>query len=319
MPRKLRNKHRVILIVSPVLVILLALVWYFHSHPVAVLDPAGQIGLKERHLMIIAILLSAIVVLPVYTMTILIAWNYRASNKKAKYTPNWDHSRLYESIWWGIPIVIISVLCVITWNSSHALDPFKPIASSVQPLNIQVVALDWKWLFIYPQQHIATVNFFQIPKQTPINFELTSDAPMNSFWIPQLGGQIYAMPGMSTQLHLMASVDGAFHGSSANISGDGFSGMTFMAKASSQADFERWVESVQRTPQNLNQSTYNKLAAPSENNPVALYTADDNGLYNGIINKYMLPAGQTTGTGSGGQAASTGGMSGMDMSGMGAQ
>ena len=178
---------------------------------------------------------------------------------------------------------------MITWDSSHALDPYRPLSSNVKPLTIQVVALDWKWLFIYPKQDIATVNYVQFPANTPITFDVTSDAPMNSFWIPQLGGQIYAMPGMATELHLEASQNGSFDGSSANISGKGFSGMTFTAKATSSADFNAWVKTVQQAPQNLDAAAYVALAKPSENVPRAYYANADLTLYNQIIMQYMMP------------------------------
>jgi cytochrome o ubiquinol oxidase subunit 2 len=291
----MNRKYKFAFFILLILGVVLVAVRYLHGSNVAVLNPKGPIALQERNLIVFAALLSLIVVIPVFTLTAVFAWRYREGNTKAKYSPDLDHNRVAETIWWLIPSALILILSIVAWNSSHQLDPYKPLASTTPALTIQVVSLDWKWLFIYPEQHIATVNFFEIPKQTPVNFEITSDAPMNSFWIPQLGGQIYAMPGMSTQLHLMASVDGSFNGSSANISGAGFSGMTFVAKASSQADFDRWVRSAQRSPQTLNQGTYNSLAQPSENNPIASYTADDSGLYDTIINKYMLPAGQMSG------------------------
>ena len=269
--------------------------WYLHGTTIAVLDPKGPVALQERNLIMLAGILSLIVVIPVFALTFGFAWRYREGNTKAKYSPELDHSRVAETIWWLIPSALILTLSIVAWNSSHQLDPFKPLASSTPPITIQVVALDWKWLFIYPQQHIATVNFFQFPKQTPVNFEVTSDAPMNSFWIPQLGGQIYAMPGMSTQLHLMASENGSFNGSSANISGSGFAGMTFTATSSSQVDFNRWVDSVRRSPSSLTAAAYSKLAQPSTSNAVAYYAADDAGLYDSVINKYMLPDSQMPG------------------------
>jgi cytochrome o ubiquinol oxidase subunit II len=269
--------------------------WYLHGTNIAVLNPEGPVALQERNLIMFAALLSLLVVVPVFTLTAVFAWRYREGNTKATYSPELDHSRVAETIWWLIPSALILILSVVAWNSSHQLDPFKPLASTTPPLTVQVVALNWKWLFIYPQQHIATVNFVQFPAQTPVNFEVTADAPMNSFWIPQLGGQIYAMPGMSTQLHLMASQNGSFRGSSANISGQGFSGMNFTAKSSSQADFDQWVQSAQQSPTNLSQDMYTALAKPSENNAAAYYTVDNSGLYDTIINKYMPPTDQMSG------------------------
>ena len=266
-----------------------AAVWYFHGHNVAVLQPRGPIGQKERQLIIIGGLLALIVVIPVFIMATVIAVKYRESNHRAKYSPEYDHSRVFETLWWGIPIIIIGILSVVAWNSSHALDPYKALAVSQKPITIQVVALDWKWLFFYPQQDIASVNFVQLPVNKPVDFQITSDSVMNSFWIPQLGGQIYAMPGMKTQLHLMADQSGDYNGSSANISGRGFSGMTFTARASTQANFDKWVKMASRSPDPLNQTAYNKLAQPSQNNPVAYYSPVGSSLYDNIMIKYMMP------------------------------
>lgn len=272
----------------PLAIVLLSL-FVGHSQELAVLHPAGIIGHKERNLMIFASLLSLIVVIPVFSLTFWIAWKYRASNTKARYRPDWDGSRMLETIWWVVPLALILVLSVVTWKSSHDLDPFKPLNSTVKPLSVQVVALDWKWLFIYPEQHIASVNYLQFPVGTPLNFQVTADAPMNSFWIPKLGGQIYAMAGMSTELHLMADTVGSYPGSSANISGRGFAGMAFTARASSDADFRSWVNDVKRSPNTLSESTYRSLAQPSENNRPAYYTADDHNLYDKVVLQYMSP------------------------------
>jgi cytochrome o ubiquinol oxidase subunit 2 len=242
----------------------------FFSHVnIPVLQPAGVIGKKERNLIYISLLLSVIVVVPVFVMLFSFAWKYRESNTQAQYSPEFNSSRKLELIWWGVPFAIISILSIITWNSSHDLDPYKSINAAARPLNIQVVALQWKWLFIYPQQNIASVNFMQIPTKTPVNFEITSDAPMNSFWIPQLGGQIYAMPGMSTHLSLMAGKDGNYIGKSANISGKGFAGMTFTARAGSQKSFNDWVANTYSTNRPLSLQAYDTLTKPSENNPAA--------------------------------------------------
>jgi cytochrome o ubiquinol oxidase subunit 2 len=268
---------------------LAAIIYYLMNAHIAVLTPAGVIGQKERRLMIIATLLCLAVVIPVFILTAYIAWTYRESNQKAKYSPSWDHSFKLEFAWWAIPLAIITILAVITWKSSHELDPFRSLSSSQPPLAVQVVALQWKWLFIYPDQNIASVNFVQLPLNRPIDFQITSDAPMNSFWIPKLGGQIYAMSGMSTQLHLMASQTGEFAGSSANISGRGFAGMRFMAKVSNQADFKAWVNNVKRMPDSLSLAQYSQLSQPSEDNPVALYGSSTPGLFHDVMMKYMAP------------------------------
>lgn len=265
------------------------LAFYLLNHSIAVLSPKGLIASKERNLIIIASLVSLIVVIPVFVMTFFIAWRYRASNTKATYHPDWDHNIKLETVWWLVPFILILVLSVITWNSSHQLDPSKPLGGDTRPMTIQVVALQWKWLFIYPDENIATVNYVRFPVNKPINFEITADAPMNSFWIPQLGSQIYAMSGMSTHLHLMANELGSFNGSSANISGRGFAGMKFIAESTSDENFNNWIQSVKRSPTTLTMDEYNNLALPSENNPLAYYSSPERGLYNEILVKFMRP------------------------------
>ena len=278
----MRKKYKITFFILLFLGAVLLLILFLNSNSIAVLEPKGLIGLKQRDLITIATLLMLIVVIPVFVLAFVFAWKYRASNTKAKYDPDFDRHRFAEYLWWGLPCAIIAVLAVVTWKGCHELDPYKPLDSSVKPMRIQVVALDWKWLFIYPEQNIACVNFFQFPEQTPIHFEITSDAPMNSFWIPQLGGQIFAMSGMKTELHLIANEAGNYRGSSANISGRGFSGMTFTAKASSHAEFEQWVESVKQSASSLNMKEYKKLAEPSEYNPVAAYVLRKRSLFDWI-------------------------------------
>ena len=265
--------------------VIAASVWFLQGIDIDVLNPMGMIALKQRSLIYTSTLLMLIVVIPVFILAVVIAWKYRASNEKAKYTPDWDNNILAECIWWGFPLAIIVILSVVVWKSSHELDPFKPIESNAKPITIQVVALQWKWLFIYPEYNIATVNFIQFPEKTPLNFEITADAPMNSFWIPKLGGQIYAMAGMKTKLHLIANEVGIFRGSSANLSGEGFAGMTFTAEASEASDFDKWVRSIQKSSPSLNLETYHQLAKPSSNNPVASYKLQDKDLFEQIVRK----------------------------------
>ncbi|MBI5470394.1 ubiquinol oxidase subunit II [Candidatus Kaiserbacteria bacterium] len=256
---------------------------------IPILDPKGVVGLAEKDLIVTAAVLMALVVIPVFILTFAIAWRYRAGNSKAKYTPNWEHNRLEEFVWWAIPSLIIAALAGIAWTSSHDLDPFKPLDSSQPPLTIQVVALDWKWLFIYPEERIASVNLVEFPALRPINFQITSDAPMNSFWIPQLGGQIYAMAGMSTQLHLMADAPGIYSGASANFSGRGFAGMKFNAVAVAEEEYQKWITEVRKSPDVLDLRHYNTLAMPSENSPVSYYAWTDESLYNSIVQKFTRP------------------------------
>ena len=264
-------------------------VLFLQDKNIAVLNPKGPIANQQRSLIITATLLMLIVVIPVFILTLYIAWKYRETNPQAKYTPDWDHHPGLEAMWWGLPLAIILVLSVITWQSSYKLDPFRPLDSSKPPIQIQVVALQWKWLFIYPEYNVASVNYLQFPEDTPVNFEITADAPMNSFWIPQLGGQIYAINGMKTQLHLIASEPGDYNGSSANISGKGFAGMKFIARASSQTDFNNWIQSLKYSPDTLNRDTYTELAKPSKDNPPATYVSES-ALFDMIMTKYMKPA-----------------------------
>lgn len=253
-----------------------------------VLNPAGPIARQEKNLMFFAIVIMALIVIPVFAMTFFISWKYREGNtRKKKYTPNWDRNPLLETIWWGFPLLIIAILSVVTWQSSHELDPFRPIKSDTKPMTIQVVALQWKWLFIYPEQNIASINYVQFPEDTPVKFELTSSGPMNSFWIPRLGGQMYAMSGMSTNLNLMADKTGSFDGSSANISGEGFAGMKFIARATSQTEFHRWLVTPRNAAQALTMNEYDKLEKPSKNHPISFYSSVDSGLYTSIVNKHM--------------------------------
>lgn len=262
----------------------------FLGTDVAVLFPKGIIAWEERSLLFIIQALMLLVIIPVYILTFVFSWRYRAGNEKAIYDPDLVDHRVAEFIWWGLPLVMVLVIAGITWVKTYELDPYKPIASEKAPLHVQVVALQWKWLFLYPEEQIASLNFLQFPQGRPVRFEITADAPMNSFWIPHLGGQIYAMPGMRTELNLIADEAGEFRGSSANISGEGFAGMHFIAKASSSEDFDAWVQSVKGSPQALNFQAYQLLAAPSQNNPAALYQFSDDSLFQQIIMKYMAPA-----------------------------
>lgn len=250
------------------------------------LNPKGQVGLDERNLIITATLLMLLVVIPVIVMTFLFAWKYRASNTNATYTPKWNHSTKIEIAVWAVPVLIIIALGYVTYKSTHALDPYKPLESDVKPVTIEVVALDWKWLFIYPEQGIATVNKIVFPAHTPINFRITSDAVMNSFFIPALGGQIYAMAGMQTKLHLIANENAEMDGISANYSGAGFTGMKFKAIATSQEDFDAWVSEVKKAPKQLEQAEYAALSKQSQNNPVELYSSVTPNLFQTIVDKY---------------------------------
>lgn len=274
-----------------ILIIVLAGV-YLSSVDIPVLEPAGPVGDHEKSLILIAAVLSAIVVIPVFALTIFIALKYRADNQKADYRPDWDGNRLMELTWWAIPGLIITILSVVAWQSAHALDPFKALDSSQKALNVQVISLDWKWLFIYPDQGLATVNNLNVPVGRPINFHLTSDTVMDSFWVPALGGQIYSMPGMDTQLHLQADRAGNYRGLSANISGAGFSKMDFTVSAMPANKFDNWSKSKLTDSPELNSTTYKALAKQGTDIPVSYYSQVQPGLYQSVIDKYMAPVQQ---------------------------
>jgi len=251
-----------------------------------ILDPKGSIGSAEKNLIITSTLVMLLVVVPVIVLTLWFAWHYRAGNTKATYTPNWAHSTRLEVVVWAIPCLIILFLGVLTWTTTHELDPYKPLDSKIKPVTIEVVALDWKWLFIYPDLGIASVNQIAVPVGTPVDFRITSDSVMNSFFIPQLGSQIYAMAGMQTQLHLIADQAGTYDGLSANFSGDGFSDMHFNVIATTDDKFQAWVQHVRNSPDQLTPSDYARIAAPSQKNPVAFFSRVKPGLYGDIIAKY---------------------------------
>ncbi|MGL4206742.1 MAG: ubiquinol oxidase subunit II [Aeromonadaceae bacterium] len=251
------------------------------------LDPKGLVGMEQKNLIITALALMLIVVIPVIVMTFWFAWRYRASNKAATYAPNWSHSNKIEAVVWGIPCVIILVLGTITWKTTHSLDPRAPLPSAVKPLEIEVVSLDWKWLFIYPEQGVASVNEVVFPVNVPVHFKVTSGSVMNSFFIPQLGSQIYAMAGMRNQLNLMANEVGSYKGISANYSGHGFSGMKFTAEATTQEGFEQWLHNVRTEKSALNFADYLVLAKPTENHPVTHFSTVETGIYDRIIAQFM--------------------------------
>lgn len=281
-----KSKYIIFILVS--LIIAFAITLLFTGNNIPVLNPKGEIAQKQYDLLVFATLLSLIVVVPVFAMAFYIPWKYREGNKsKKKYQPNWDSNKWIEGIWWGVPIILITILSVVTWKSTHELDPFKPIDAKEKPLTIQAVALEWKWLFIYPEQSIATVNYIQFPVDRPLNFQITADAPMNALWIPNLGGQMYAMNGMSTQLNLIANEPGDYRGLSTNISGRGFADMNFTARASSHTEFEQWVDAAKIAPRNLDANEYNKLRGPNDS-PVepAYYVLKDQNLYYKIIERF---------------------------------
>lgn len=261
----------------------------FFQDDIAVIFPNGPIAAEQRNLLLILQAMMLFVIFPVYILTFVFSWWYRADNTKATYDPDLVDHRLLEYVWWGFPFIMVAIASVLIWSKTHELDPYKPIASENKTITIEAVALQWKWLFIYPEEKIATINYLQIPVDRPIHFLITADAPMNSLWIPNLGGQIYAMPGMRTELNLIADKEGQFRGVSANISGEGFAGMHFETKAGSEEEYEKWIKSAQESKNSLDLAKYNELALPSENSPPEIYQLKDENLFNQIMMKFMHP------------------------------
>ena len=254
------------------------------------LNPKGDIGTQEKNLILIALGLMLLVVIPVILLTLWFAWRYRASNTRATYAPKWAHSTAIEVVVWSIPCVIVLVLGGLIWRTTHSLDPYRPIESQQQPIRVEVVALNWKWLFIYPDYGVASVNQLAIPVDTPVSFQLTAESLMNSFFIPQLGSQVYAMSGMETKLHLIANAPGVYAGRSAAFSGPGFSDMHFDTLATSRADFDAWIARAKASPGTLSNAAYATLAQPGVKAPVALYSGVAPGLFESVVDKYMRDA-----------------------------
>jgi cytochrome o ubiquinol oxidase subunit 2 len=255
---------------------------------VALLNPKGMIAQEQLNLGVLAIGLMLIIAIPTIFLLYFTAWKYRESNTRATHDPKGSHSKFLDLGMWLIPGMIAVILVGVLWPATHKLEPQKTIAADAQPITIQVISQRWKWVFIYPELEIATVNFVQLPLNTPVQFELTADdAPMSSFWIPNLGGMLYTMTGHTNRLNLIADKAGDYPGSSAEINGDGFAGMKFTARASDVSSFDRWVEEVRQSPTALDAAEYKKLLKPSQNNPVALYSNVDKGLYDTVLMKYM--------------------------------
>ena len=261
------------------------------------LNAPGDIARQQGDLIIVATLLMLIIIVPVIALTLFFAWRYRASNKAATYKPDWDHSLQLELVIWAAPLLIIIALGAITWISTHTLDPYRPldriaegrpVPAEVRPLDVEVVALDWKWLFLYPEQGIATVNELAAPVDRPIRFKLTSSTVMNAFYIPALAGMIYTMPGMQTELNAVMNSPGEYEGFSSNYSGAGFSGMRFRFHALDQSGFDGWVAKV-RAGGKLDREAYLALEQPSEREPVRHFGAVEGGLYDAILNRCVDP------------------------------
>ena len=261
---------------------------------VVVLNPAGDIAAQQGQLVITATLLMLIIIVPVIFLTFLFAWKYRQSNTEAHYDPEWHHSTSLELVIWTVPLLIVIALGALTWIGTHKLDPYrpldrvsatKPLSPDVKPLVVEVVAMDWKWLFFYPEQGIATVNELAAPVDRPIHFKLTATHTMNAFYVPDLAGMIYAMPGMQTELNAVINASGVYKGMSSHYSGSGFSGMTFKFHGLSQVDFDQWVAKNKSEGKALTRAAYLELAKPSERDPVQRFASVEEGLYDKVLNR----------------------------------
>ncbi len=263
-----------------------------------VMKPSGDIAAQQGHLIVVSTMLMLIIIVPVIICTLVFAWRYRQSNTSATHEPDWDHSTQLELLIWGAPLLIIIALGLVTWISTHTLDPYRPltrldahrtVAPGTKPLVVEVVALDWKWLFIYPELGIATVNELAAPVDVPVRFKITASSVMNSFYVPALAGQIYAMPGMETAMNAVINQPGEFAGFSANYSGAGFSDMRFKFRGMSQADFDAWVASAKAGSGKLDRASYVELEKPSQREPVRHYATVASDLYGAILNRCVAP------------------------------
>ncbi|MBL7250370.1 ubiquinol oxidase subunit II [Alloalcanivorax marinus] len=259
------------------------------------MSPSGDIAAQQRDLILWATFLMLLVIVPVIILTLVFAFRYRAG-RNATYKPDWDHSTVLELVIWGAPLMIIIALGAMTWVSTHKLDPYRPleridanrpVPEGVEPLVIEVVSLDWKWLFFYPEQNVAVVNELAAPVDRPIRFKITSEGAMNSFFIPALAGQIYSMAGMETKLHAVINEVGVYDGFSANYSGAGFSDMRFKFHGLSDEDFDAWIAKVKASPNALTRDVYRELEQPSQANPVTYYASADETLYHDILNRCL--------------------------------
>ena len=280
-PGKLVSRIGRVLLLSPLVI--------SSSGCVGILDPRGPVGAAERLILFNSLAIMLSIVVPTILATLAFAWWFRASNTKAAYQPDFVYSGRIELIVWSIPVLTILLLGGIAWIGAHDLDPPKPLESQTKAMEVQVVSLDWKWLFIYPEQGIATVNQLVLPAGTPVHFALTSASVMNAFLIPQLGGMIYTMNRMQTNLNLLVDEPGDFHGLSSHYSGDGFSGMSFTLHAVTPEDFAAWVDKARQTGPSLDESAYNELAKQSLDVAPAIYRGVAPDLFQSIVTQKLPP------------------------------
>lgn len=284
------KKQRTLISFLPLLalpVLGLILVFLLNGADIALLNPKGLIADEQHRLLIVSTLIMLGFAVPIVLVLYFFVWKYREGNQQTTYAPETKNSNAFLLFAWGGPLVIVMILASLMLPATQRLQPQSAIESDNEQLTVQVVALNWKWLFIYPEQNIATVNFAQIPIDTPVRFELTADeAPMNSFWIPHLGGMLYAMTGHVNPLNLIAHTTGDYSGGAAEINGRGLAGMRFTTRVSSEEDFSAWVAETQQSPISLDEATYEELLKPSENNEPAFYSNPGHDLFSQIVSKY---------------------------------
>lgn len=285
-------KAKILLISLFFALLILGVVYVLNDELALLWHPRGVIARDILEHIQTNFFLMFLIVIPTYLLLGWVVWKYCIRKKPASFDPSHTCSPLATLLMWGLPTIIVLIMAPICWKATHALNPYTPIESDRKPLKVQVVALNWKWLFIYPEQGIATLNYFQIPAGTPIHLQLTADAsPMNSFWVPQLSGQIYAMTGMTTQLNLMADAPGVYRGHEVEINGDGYSDMTFAVKSVEIGDFDKWIEQVKTSSLQLTEGVYTELKKPYIDSSVKDYGKVHEALFQKIVDSYMYPTG----------------------------
>ena len=265
----------------------------------SLLDPKGPVGARELHILVTAFWLMMVVAVPTIVLTLWFAWRYRASSQTARFTPDWDRSHPIAIVCLAVPVIIVAILGTIAWKGSHELDPYRPLqveaaGKAVKPIEVQVIALDWKWLFVYPELGVASVNELALPVGVPVHFSITASSVMNAFFIPRLGGMIYAMPRMQTQLSLLASEEGTYDGISSNYSGGGFSDMKFEARALSGPAFDEWVTLARRSPEKLDGSALYGLLAPGIERVAKQYSSVEGDPFRRVLTAGLYPGPRTT-------------------------
>jgi len=274
--------RRLALLVLPLMLGLPAL----QAAATSLTPPAAPIASAERKLLAEAVAVMLFVVVPVFVLTPWVAWRYRRRNPRSRYQPEWSFSWLLEVLIWGVPAIVVTVLGYKVWTRTQALDPYRRLTADTAPLEVQVVGLDWKWLFIYPEQHIATVNAPVFPVGRPVHLQLTSDSVMVSLLMPRLAGQIYAMPGMTTQLSLQADKAGRYLGENTQYNGSGFANQRFTAQAMPPQDFAAWVQGVRANGERLDAARYAKVAARAAQDQPLYFSQVQDGLFDGLVAKY---------------------------------